>query len=416
MKKAICLILCAVMLLSLAACSKAPKNESTTGAPDTTAAPNLTAADTTVPENTTPQAIQLPLSAIFMPTITEEVTADDGTTLFYTTYQDVSLTMPDTDNADKIIMDLLSKIDADHEIDSQLLTWAQTDYTGQADWIPYFSEITYSPVRMDEKVLSLYGMLVTYGGGVHSNYACLSANYDLATGNSLTLADILLDEAAANGLCDLIIVQLDSIKDEYYLYDGYERTVSERYGTVFDTTWEPTGAWYLSKEGLGIYFSPYDIAPYAAGTIEVTIPYADLAGILKPDFFPAELPASIAGTVAADLAQDVDLESFSQFAEALLDSDGERVVLHTDGLVTNLTLEIGQWTADGVAFIPKSTVFTANTLTPGDAIMLYTMFSDTMPHIRLRYTSGGNDHSYFITQSGEDGSIILLDDLSYTNS
>lgn len=412
MKRIFCLLLTAAMILSLAACGKTPKPDAgdTTQSPvppDTTLPP-----ETTLPEDTSPETVQLPMTAVFMPLVTEEKTAADGTVIFRSTYQDVSLTLPDPDSADTIILDLLQRIDSNHETDSQLLSWAEQEYNGQEYWTPYFSETIYSPVRMDEKVLSLYGTSMSYGGGVHPNYFCISVSYDLATGEPLTLADVLLDQAAADTLCGMIIEELDAIREEYYLYDGYERTVNERYGTVFDTTWEPTEAWYLSDEGLGIYFSPYDLAPYASGEINLVFPYETLTGILKSDYFPAGLPGSVPGTVEAVLAQDVDLDSFSQFAEAILEDDGEHVVLHTQGLVENLTLEIGQWDTDAIYFLPQAVIFTANTLTPGDAILLYTQFSDTMPHLRLTYTSGGTEYRYFITQSGKDGSIILMDDLT----
>ena len=35
-------------------------------------------------------------------------------------------------------------------------------------------------------------------------------------------------------------------------------------------------SYYLNVEGVVFYSSPYEIAPYAAGYTEVTIPYADL--------------------------------------------------------------------------------------------------------------------------------------------
>lgn len=414
MKRYICLLLVFLIVLSFAACVKEPVQEpsgNTTQSnipQDTTLHPDSTQ-DTT---DTAVHAVQLPMCAVFMPLVTEEVTASDGTVVFRTTYQDISLTLQNTDCADSIILDLLRRIDLSNKSDLELLNWAISDYTGQEGWIPYFSEILYSPVRMDEKVLSFYGSHMSYGGGVHPNINCTSVSYDLASGRSLTMADILVDQAAADTLCDMIIEKLVSIDEEYSLYPGYERTVNERYGTVFDTTWEPTDAWFLSDAGLGIYFSPYDLAPYAMGAIELVFSYDDLGGILKEDFFPASLPESVPGTVEAILAQDIDLDNFSQFGEAILEEDGEHVVLYTNGLVENLTLELGQWDSDGISFFPTATVFAADTLTPGDAVLLYTMFADVMPHLRLRYTSGGTEYRFFLTQSGKDGSIILLEDLT----
>lgn len=411
MKHLIPILLCLVLLC---ACGSNPDAEDTTLGTPETSSPETTSAvpETTAAEQTDPQTPQLPLSAVFMPLISETVYAEDGNTVFTDAYQEISLTIPDSDCAEEIIMDLLGRIDELRASNEDLKLWAQEDYQGQEFWVPYSTEVIYSPVRVDEKVLSLYGTSFSFSGGVHPNYACISANYDLVTGKYLKLEDVLIDKVAADSLCQKIIDRLDEIAEEYYLYDDYIRTVDERFGTLFDPTWESTNAWYLSGEGLCVYFSPYDIAPYAAGTIEVAFSYDDLQDIIQPDFVPAPLPEGEPGTVEAVLAQDVDLDSFTQFAEATLDAEGEQVVLYTEGMVTNVTLEYGSWDMDGMYFFPKATVFAANSLTPGDAIMLQTMFPDTMPNLRLRYTSGGEEHSFFITQSGKDGSIILMDDVA----
>lgn len=412
MKRLIPILLCMVLLL--AACGSKPNAEDTTlGTPETTV-PEITSAtpQTTAPEETEPRNPQLPMSAVFMPLISESPVYKDDTLVYSSIYQEISLTIPDADCADEVILDLLSRIDEMRASDEELKLWAQEDYQGQEYWMPYSTEVIYSPVRIDEKVLSLYGTTFSYSGGVHPNYGCISANYDLATGKYLKLEDVLIDKVASDTLCQKIIDKLGEIAEEYYLYDDYIRTVDERFGTLFDPTWESTDDWYLSGEVLGIYFSPYEIAPYASGTIEVTFTYEELDGIIQPDYIPSDLPDGVPGTVEAVLAQDVDLDSFTQFAEATMDAEGEQVVLYTDGMVTNLTLEQGSWDMDGTHFSPKATVFAANTLTPGDAIMLQTMFSDTMPHLRLRYTSGGEEHTYFLFQSGKDGSIILMDDVA----
>lgn len=414
MKRLLCTLLCVMLVLSGCGASKNPADTTAAPAADTTvpstAAPETTTPETTVPEETDPQTLQLPMSAVFMPTVSDYVYADDGALIFTGTLQEISLTIPNADCADEIILDFLSRNDIHLESIETLKLWAQEEYQGQEYWAPYSTEVIYAPVRIDEKVLSLHGTMFSYAGGVHPNYAGISANYDLVTGKYLKLEDVLIDKVASDILCQRIIDRLGEIAEERYLFDDYIRTVDERFGTLFDPAWESTNDWYLSPEGLCIYFSPYDIAPYASGSIDITFTYDELEGLINPDFVPASLPQGTPGTVEAVLAQDVDLDSFSQFAEAPLDADGEQVVLFTDGLVTNLTLELGEWDPDGIQFMPKATIFAASTLSPGDAVMLMTMFSDTMPHLRMRYSSGGTEYTYFLFQSGMDGSIVLIDE------
>ena len=98
MKKIICLLLCLAMALAVCGCGN-DTNE-TTGS--TTEAP---ADETTVPPATEPSVqqnttLQLPMIAVCMPLTVQKASADDGVTVFTTTFQDVALTLTDPEYAD----------------------------------------------------------------------------------------------------------------------------------------------------------------------------------------------------------------------------------------------------------------------------------------------------------------------------
>ena len=61
---------------------------------------------------------------------------------------------------------------------------------------------------------------------------------------------------------------------------------------MLDDDWIQRGAgasgenydsWTITKQGLKIHFDPYQVAPYAAGPQQVTIPYSALKDIIKAD-------------------------------------------------------------------------------------------------------------------------------------
>lgn len=413
MKRLLCMTLCLLLTLSLFACGKAP--DETTGS---TAAPETdgpTTADTTIaladdstsdPE-TDSQPLRLPLIAVSLPIIREDLFHDDGTLLFSHLYQDVALIAPDAEAAEQVVLNLLNQIDMGQSFSQEVRGWAEEYYDPDVDWYSYSYQLLYNPTRIDEKVLSLFGAEVAYSGGHHPNTVCVSASFDMVTGTLLTLEDVLVDGSAATELSQLIIEDLTAHKKEYQLYDGYATVVNERYGGVA-ANWMDQPAWYFSNVGLCVYFSPYDIAPYVSGQILVEIPYDQLTDIVKADYLPPEMPAS-KGTMAISLAQDLDLEQYSQFAEAILNDQGERFVLYADDLVTNVKLEQGSWSADGSVYVPTATVFMAHTLCSGDAVMVQDWIPDTMPFLRLSYESGGKTVTQYITQSGKDGSMLFID-------
>lgn len=58
---------------------------------------------------------------------------------------------------------------------------------------------------------------------------------------------------------------------------------------AYDRLWpfQPSDNFAFTDDGLVVKYDSYQIAPYSAGQPELHIPYAELAGILKPEYLPA---------------------------------------------------------------------------------------------------------------------------------
>lgn len=405
MKKFLLTALCLCLMLSFAGCSEPPVE---TSAPTTTAAP----AETTVPETTLPETTaateppvnQLPMTAISLTRHTETETAEDGTVIFEYVYQDVRLIHSDPAAAEKVTLELLNRMDSTRAGANEVLDYAKINYSGSGNWYPYSYGILYAPTRIDQGLLSLFGNQSVFQGGMHGSTLCVSVNYDLTTGETLMLGDILSQDCTADVICRLVVDALYEIKDEKYIYDDYSATVEDQFAGNFRND----DGWYLSQTGLCFYFSPYEVAPYASGVITAEIPYSALTGILLDQYFPAEqIPAP--GTVEASLLADAKLEDFTQLTEVILDKEGEEILLHTDGLVYDISIDTGTWNADGTVFTMDQGVFAASSLSPGDGILVQASIPDTMPNLRLRYRAEGEIVTVYISQSGKDSSILLLE-------
>ena len=140
------------------------------------------------------------------------------------------------------------------------------------------------------------------------------------------------------------------------------------------------------------------------------VPYEQLTGIIADEFFPAETDGAT-GTVLAERLADANIDGFTQIAEVPLSEIGEQVFLHCDGIARNIRIDLGYWNEDGTLFTEKATVFASYVLSPGDGIIVTTDIPDVIPILRLSYDSGSEHIVRFISQSGKDGSILLLDDL-----
>lgn len=346
---------------------------------------------------------QLPMTAVSLP-VTERITkASDGTEICKTYEQSITLVVSDPEVADKIIVDFLNRVDIEESVNN-LTASAKIAYDANPkNWTPYLTQVSYSPARIDQSILSLTGSRITYDGLPHPEVTYSSITYDLVTGNVLTLNDIMIDKTNAGNLCESIIKALkNQHKTPNSLYEEFEKTVQER----FNKSLSYDQGWHFSTEGLVVYFSPYEIAPYSLGVVSVTIPYNQLSGVVKDEYFPREQDVTI-GTVKAELFNQDDLDRFTQFAEVVIQQDKDKVVLFTEQAVSDLTLQTGNWSKDGAAFTAEHTVFAAATLTPGDAIMVEADFAESQQTLLLNYKSNGETISVYLSIDTTSGDVKL---------
>lgn len=114
-----------------------------------------------------------------------------------------------------------------------------------------------------------------YTGGAHPNSSMSFYTFDRKTGRMLSLADMVDDTVALLGILEKAFRQQQKLapnanleEEGYFLHDGHF-FLPANIGT--------------GREGLVFYYNPYEIAAYAVGPIEVTIPYEKLNGILHDE-------------------------------------------------------------------------------------------------------------------------------------
>ena len=393
MKNILIGILCLCLLLSMAGCANI--HNSTQGTDVTTDHTNSTG-DVHV--------AQKPMVAVSVPVITESETATDGTVIFNHTYQNISLVVPDPNVADKVILDFLNRTDINEYAESIRFNAEQAYNEGIITFSPYLAQITYDPVRIDHGVLSMYGCYATYSGAAHAEYIYRSVNYDLVTGSVLLLENIFSNLANPDLICQLVLDDLTAQKEssEESLFAGFETTVND----LFDSNFLQNTNWFFSNTGLCFFFSPYEIGPFSSGDIVAEIPYSKLTGILNDAYFPAERE-TVFGVIKAETFDETALDGFSQLAEVIINKDSEKVLLYTDTSVYDIRIEAGAWSADGTVFTPNQTVFAAYRLTPGDAIMIDSSLSNTLPTLRLSCTAKDKTVSYMIGFNVTENKVTL---------
>lgn len=351
----------------------------------------------TLPPETAPVVYDLPMTSIVLTDHTEVYEDDDGTILFTYTYQNVMLNLQDQDLVDTITLDLLNRIDSTRTQADSVREDAEKLGIGAN---PFFFNVRYTPQRIDSGVLSLSYMTASYSGGAHPGNSCGGVTYDLVKGKALSLGDILTDGTTADVICRLVV---DALAENPNVYRDYSATVEQRFSGYIQEDQD----WYLSREGLCFSFAPYEIAPYASGVVTAVVPYSQLLGVLEDAYFPMEQVYS-QGNLSAVLFHEADPTLYASLTEVILEPQGAPFLLTTDDLIYDVTITQGYWDYTGTRFIPEATVFTADRMTPGNAIMVQAYIPDVMSNLQITYTSGDQTITVYLFQSGEDGSALLL--------
>ncbi len=109
-------------------------------------------------------------------------------------------------------------------------------------------------------------------GAAHPGTHTRTVTYDLETGSDVRLAELFLPGSDyLERIAKYCIAQLSTRDIDFDSFSSGASPLPENYGN-----------WNITAEGLLITFDEYQVAPYAAGAQEVTIPFAELQSVIDP--------------------------------------------------------------------------------------------------------------------------------------
>lgn len=121
--------------------------------------------------------------------------------------------------------------------------------------------------------VSLYCDDYTYQGGANGMTARTSDTWDLRTGRRRPLGSFFPRGTDVQAMLTAdVVAQIEAQEDEEKYFDDYQESVQE----FFDPA-----NYYLTPDGMVLYYQVYDIAPHAAGIPEFLFPY-QRRGPVKP--------------------------------------------------------------------------------------------------------------------------------------
>ena len=120
--------------------------------------------------------------------------------------------------------------------------------------------------------------LFAYTGGAHPNHGVTILSFDTATGDILTLEDIISDRKAFTAIAEkefrhtYRIPPGSSLNESGFLFDDNVFTLTDNFG--------------VQGDGLHFIYPLYAVAPYVFGIIEFDVPYSAFSSLLvRKDLF-----------------------------------------------------------------------------------------------------------------------------------
>lgn len=129
----------------------------------------------------------------------------------------------------------------------------------------------------NEKYLSIADYSYEFSGGAHGNGGSTMHTLDIKNNKELKLADILMP-ATKHKVEQL----LDAAVRVRFHIAKTAKLSSDEGGELLVKKVELTENFYLTGKGIGFNYTPYEIAAYAYGEVNLFIPYSKLKGLLRP--------------------------------------------------------------------------------------------------------------------------------------
>lgn len=275
--------------------------------------------------------------------------------------------------------------------------------TGEEIPLELSSVRTASIPRVDSRVISVSYLTNVYTGGAHGFYYERSHVFDAQSGAELRLEDLSQDYDAFSAF--LLEKMQEQAQEENSTVDLVEpEQLPEALSALLRS-----GSWCLDENGLVIYSDLYEISSYAAGIISFPFSYEELSPYLDAKWMPVEREGD--GEVAVAYTADVDVQEMNKpiLDRVAVQPEGEDLILAVNGTIYDVEIATVHYFDDGIGFYETAEHWACSYL-QDSAIQLVTVIPEGMPNLMVRYsTSDGTTHKLLLSQSGEDGSLILTD-------
>ncbi len=263
---------------------------------------------------------------------------------------------------------------------------------------------TVSLERADGNILSIVYHDYYYTGGAHGNSYTRAYGFDTRSGEMLSIEDLSSEPDVFRSFLIESMVQM--AREDPLIREQIDGSLlpAENYAEAFEALLRD-GSWYLDHEGLKIYSDVYEFGSYAAGEIVFAFSYEQLKGQIDERWMPAARQGE--ASFSLRYLNQLEQAAYEIVDRVVMDEEGEEICLLLSGTAYDVKLSTVDYTD---AFYETAQIWYANQL-QDCAVQLVTTVPEGMPNRMLSYrTADGQLHRLLISQSGQDGRLLLIED------
>ena len=274
MKRILTIVMCALIIMSVAACKKTEKAYSE---PETATNQKNFSSEPEVGTEQKEEIIRT-IQLITGSGETEKFAGDTYATIIRESHPVVYVYYGDENNFSELseALEAYNKSEKDYLLKfmDENRDYAMESYLERGEnFYEFESTVTPYVRRADTVVTSILYYGYEYLGGVHGNYYYYGKNYDTKMGKELLLSDVVNDKEK---LVSAVLEQLDIHWSDAALDESadIEKLLND----------ETAISWTLDYNGITVYFMPYSIASYASGAQMVTVSNGEYPDVLKEEY------------------------------------------------------------------------------------------------------------------------------------
>lgn len=264
---------------------------------------------------------------------------------------------------------------------------ASNDSKKENDFYTFSYSTTQTVTRLDSVVFSVVSYSSGYSGEAHPTNTQTAANFDLTTGKRLSLGNILYgDERQA--VYEMIVRWLESRTEDYNLFPMKDclPVVESKFGP--QNMVKQYSDWYLTDDGLTVFFNPYEISPYSSGVIKIELSYSKLAGTLDSRYVPVLINDQPLGSFT--VYYNTNPESMVSNQETVrLTAGADRLVIWGADPIYDVSLTRVSWI--GEQSVDIGTLYCANYLTAENMLVIELDGGYSLSTLCLRLNPGDGE-------------------------